>query len=72
MKSNLEFDIKDVPFQPNHLTVTVTGDQANPVFVLEWNPNTVPNYRIQCKLTHTQLAGIHAIVAKYLQKNGNS
>ena len=71
MRSNLVFNVRDIPFQPNHITVTVGGDTNNPSFVFEINPGTVPNYRIECQMTRVQLAGIHAIVEKFL-KDGTS
>jgi hypothetical protein len=71
MRSNLDLDITSVPFQPNHITVKVAGDRTTPTFSLEINPGTVPNYRVGCKLTRSQLAGINNIVTAFL-KDGTS
>jgi hypothetical protein len=70
MKSDLEFDIKDVPFQPNHISVTCGGRGDNLNFAIEINPNTVPNYRVQCNLTRRQLEGINKIVTEFLKNGG--
>lgn len=71
MTTRYELNIRDVPFQPNHISFKVTGDPNNPDVSLEVNPNTVPNTKAVLHLTRTQLIGINEIVNKFL-KDGQS